>query len=198
MFSTDGHHKLICWRFVTHGGIDGYSRIIVYLKCSTNNWAATVLECFQEAIHCFGLPSCVRADQGSENDLIGVHKQDLDVSDPVLPRQRKKPRSYKDRVEGYSPENVEAFYLPIFFEALDLVIGGISACFDQPGCNLYFKLESVFVKAANKENFDAKLEFVTDFYKKDFDCGLLSMQLGVMSCNLLISLLTISLQFLNT
>lgn len=30
----DGHHKLIRWRFVTHGGIDGFSRTIVYLRCS--------------------------------------------------------------------------------------------------------------------------------------------------------------------
>ena len=37
------------------------------------NRAATVLESFQEAIHCFGLPSRVRADQGSENYLTGVH-----------------------------------------------------------------------------------------------------------------------------
>ena len=34
---VDGHHKLIRWRLVTHGGIDGYSQMIVYLKCSNNN-----------------------------------------------------------------------------------------------------------------------------------------------------------------
>ena len=32
-----GHHKLIRWHFVTHGGIDGYSRTVVYLRCSGNN-----------------------------------------------------------------------------------------------------------------------------------------------------------------
>ena len=57
---------------------------------------------------------------------------DLDVSNPVLLRQRKRPRRYEDGEEGYSPENVEDFYRPIFFEALDLVIGGIRARFDQP------------------------------------------------------------------
>ena len=36
-----GYHKLVRWRFVTHGGIDGYSCLIVYLKCSTDNKAAT-------------------------------------------------------------------------------------------------------------------------------------------------------------
>ncbi|KAK3702165.1 hypothetical protein QZH41_015071, partial [Actinostola sp. cb2023] len=40
----DGHHKLILWRIVVHGGIDGYSRVIVFLKTSTNNMASTVLQ----------------------------------------------------------------------------------------------------------------------------------------------------------
>ena len=70
---ADGHHKLIRWRFVVHGGIDGYSRMIVYLKCSTNNRATTVLECFQEAVRFFGLPSRVRSDQGTENTLVAFY-----------------------------------------------------------------------------------------------------------------------------
>ena len=34
---TDGHHKSIRWKTVTHAGIDGFSRMIVYMKCSNNN-----------------------------------------------------------------------------------------------------------------------------------------------------------------
>jgi len=48
IFLLDGHHKLIRWRFVTHGGIDGYNRMIVFLKCSTNNQAVTVYQLFRE------------------------------------------------------------------------------------------------------------------------------------------------------
>ena len=33
------------WKLVIHGGIDGHTRIPVYLKCSPNNRADTVLEC---------------------------------------------------------------------------------------------------------------------------------------------------------
>lgn len=50
-----------------HGGIDGHTRCIVYLKCSGNNRADTVFSCFEEALQHYGLPSRVRADRGGEN-----------------------------------------------------------------------------------------------------------------------------------
>ena len=56
---------------VIHGGIDGFSRLVVYLKCSTNNKAETVLQLFNEAVHCYGLPSRVRSDKGTENYEVG-------------------------------------------------------------------------------------------------------------------------------
>ena len=71
--SPDGHHKLVRWRFVTHGGIDGYSRLIVYLKCATNNKAATVHGEFMKAVHRFGLPSRIRTDYGTENLQVAQH-----------------------------------------------------------------------------------------------------------------------------
>ena len=69
----DSHHKLIRWRLVTHGGINRYSRLIVYLKCSPNNRSSTVYEQFVSASHKHGLPSRVRSDQGQENILVGQH-----------------------------------------------------------------------------------------------------------------------------
>ena len=69
----DGHHKLIRWGMVTHGGIDGYSRLVVYLHCSNNNKAVTVYDLFLTAIRQYALPSRVRSDQGRENYLVAVH-----------------------------------------------------------------------------------------------------------------------------
>ena len=64
----DGNHKLIQpYRIVIHGGIDGFSRLIVFLKASTNNRASTVMECFRGAVDKYSPPSRVRTDLGLEN-----------------------------------------------------------------------------------------------------------------------------------
>ena len=61
------------WRFVTHGGIDGYSRLIVHLKCATNNKATTVFREFMTGVQRFGLPSHIRTDHGTENLQVAQH-----------------------------------------------------------------------------------------------------------------------------
>ena len=63
-------HENHCWSsdWITlhsfHTGIDGFSRVITYLRCSDNNRA---LECFCSAVEEYGLPSRVRCDYGVEN-----------------------------------------------------------------------------------------------------------------------------------
>ena len=58
---------------MTHCGIDGFSRMIVFCKCSTNNRASTVYEHFLNATRQFGLPSRVRSDHGRENIMVAQH-----------------------------------------------------------------------------------------------------------------------------
>ena len=70
LWHIDGHHSLIRWRFIVHGGIDGYSRMVVYLACSTNNRSLTVYRLFRDATAEYGVPSRVRSDKGGENILV--------------------------------------------------------------------------------------------------------------------------------
>ena len=67
LWHLDGNHKLIRWRFVVHGCVDGFSCVPVFLKCNTNNQASTVLRCFIGAVDQWGLPSRIRSDRGGEN-----------------------------------------------------------------------------------------------------------------------------------
>lgn len=73
LWHIDGHHKLIRWRMVTHCAIDGFSRLVLYIKCSDNNRSRTVYDQFIEATRNYGLPSRIRCDQGLENILVAQH-----------------------------------------------------------------------------------------------------------------------------
>ena len=64
---TDSHHKLIRWRLVIHGCIDGYSRVIIYLHCCNNNKAETVKAQFLRSVSTFFWAGRVRSVHGMEN-----------------------------------------------------------------------------------------------------------------------------------
>ena len=67
LWHLDGHHSLVTWGFVIHGAIDGFSRLVVFLKCSTNNESYTVANLFLLATERYQWPSRVRTDYGGEN-----------------------------------------------------------------------------------------------------------------------------------
>ena len=70
LWHADGNHKLIRYRIVVHAAIDGFSRLVTFINCATNNTAETVLEHFIRATSEYGLPSRIRTDHGGEN--VGV------------------------------------------------------------------------------------------------------------------------------
>lgn len=77
LWHIDGLHKLIRWGFVVHGGIDGFSRLVVFLKCATNNRADTVFSPFLESTRKYGIPSRVRSDHGGENVEVGRYMESV-------------------------------------------------------------------------------------------------------------------------
>ncbi|XP_065133039.1 uncharacterized protein [Paramisgurnus dabryanus] len=72
LWHIDGNHKLIRWRVVIHGGICGFSRLIVFLRASDNNRSNTVFEQFVQATARYGVPSRVRCDHGGENNDVCI------------------------------------------------------------------------------------------------------------------------------
>ena len=51
LWHSDGYDSLIRWVFVIHGCIDGYSRRVVFLESSDNNWSQNVLKLFFNVIN---------------------------------------------------------------------------------------------------------------------------------------------------
>ena len=111
----DGNHKLISWRMVFHGCVDGYSRTIIYLECLTNNRGSSVLSLFQEGVRNFGLPSRVRSDRGTENMEVarfmlrmrGSHRRSIIVGRSVHNQRIERLWAELNRVVSY-------FYADLF------------------------------------------------------------------------------------
>ena len=77
LWHIDGNHSLVNWGFVIHGSIDGFSRLITFMKCSCNNRKETVKNLFEDALPVFGIPSRIRTDKGGENVLIWQRMEEL-------------------------------------------------------------------------------------------------------------------------
>lgn len=58
------------WRIVIHGGIDGFSQMIMFLQPSENNRSSSVMEQFVQVVDRFGVLSRVRCDHGGENNAV--------------------------------------------------------------------------------------------------------------------------------
>ena len=69
MIHIDGHDKLKKWGFAIHGGIDGFSRKILWLKvATTNNDPIVVANYFFEFLKTYKTaPTLLRFDRGREN-----------------------------------------------------------------------------------------------------------------------------------
>ncbi|KAJ8303655.1 hypothetical protein KUTeg_018765 [Tegillarca granosa] len=67
LWHVDTNHKLIRWNFIITGGIDGFSRFVVFLQCVNNNKADTIFNSFRSGTLDYKTPFRMRSDQGLEN-----------------------------------------------------------------------------------------------------------------------------------
>ncbi|CAG2202812.1 unnamed protein product [Mytilus edulis] len=118
LWHIDTNHKLVRWRFVIVGGIDGFSRLIMFLKCTDNNISETLLQCFLSGVDKFGIPNRVRSDKGMENVSVAdfmLSKKGLDsmITGKSTHNQRIE-RLWRDVYDG-----VLSFFYNIFYHMED-------------------------------------------------------------------------------
>jgi len=70
LWHADGNLKLIRWKIAIHACIDGYSRLLTFMKASNRNSRDVVTRNFVVAASQYGIPSRIRVDHGKENDDI--------------------------------------------------------------------------------------------------------------------------------
>ena len=116
--------KLIRWRMVVHGAIDGFSRATVFLKCSNNNEAATVVDLFQTGTNTFHYPRRIRTDYGTENIEVArlmLNRYGVD-SNPVITgrslHNQRIERLWKDVFQYVIQTDYNSFY---FMESQDIL-----------------------------------------------------------------------------
>ena len=122
----------------------------------------------------------LRSDTSFDTFWLKVSKcaESLDIGQPELPRRRKTPRRFDDGLtEGDFHADAKAYYRQHYFEAIDRVVNCIKERFDQPGYNVYRNLEQLLLKSSQRKDITAEFDYVSSFYKDDFQPKLLRAQL---------------------
>ena len=110
----------------------------------------------------------------------------LDIEEPSLPRNRKRPKRYDSESEQYCPITIEEHFRKHFFEILDFAINSTKSRFDQLGYSSYKKVESLLIKSVSNEDFTEEFEFVTSFYSGDINATALKTQLDALAAQITI------------
>lgn len=102
------------------------------------------------------------------------------VDEPQFPRKRKMPKRFEQGTgEASFHTSVNDLYRQVYFEAIDLAVSSIKQRFEQPGYNVYSKLEQL-LKACAGENYHDEITFVCQYYRDDLDKCDLESQLKVL------------------
>ena len=108
---------------------------------------------------------------------------DLEIDEPRLPRQIKKPARFRNENDNVSqfPTCPKEHYQKIYKKAFDNTINCLNERFNQKGFDKYAQLQNVLSLAAKKLNYDQDLTEILNFYGDDFDENRLKSQLKIFS-----------------
>lgn len=112
---------MVKWRFVIHVTIDGFSRVVLYVYCVTDNTSRTVQSLFEEAVRQHGLPSRVRCDHRLEN--VGMATTMLQMRGSAITgssvHNQRVERLHRDVTSGVLRGYIEQFEQLERYELLD-------------------------------------------------------------------------------
>ena len=105
---------------------------------------------------------------------------------PTLPRKRKKPNysilQYVTSYEGpesnaYYPETPNAYFKPMYFQALDAIINAINDRFEQPALKKFMNVEQLLLKSIVKDDISMELKDLEVDFGGDFNAIQLESEL---------------------
>ena len=109
-------------------------------------------------------------------------KDELNVSDPKLPRKRRLPRTIEDGIAGtyHFPSTPKDYYRQIYFQAIDAATNCIKQRSDQPDFKRYVVLQEMFLKVIKDQSWENELREVCSIYSGDIDKCSLEAQLPLL------------------
>ena len=110
----------------------------------------------------------------------------LDVSEPCLPRKRRRPARYEGGEAAaefcHSPEHY--YRVAVYNTTIDLIVTCLEDRFDQPGYRMYSNMEQLLLKASQNENHDSELAVIRERYSRDIHIDNPKIQLQTLQTNL--------------
>ena len=103
------------------------------------------------------------------------------VGEPTLPRKRRTPARLEVGSGAPSyPTTAKDYFRRVYYEAIDLIVSAIDQRFNQESFSSYAQMETLLVKAANGEDYEAEFKFLEASYSEDVDTGALPGQLSTL------------------
>ena len=117
------------------------------------------------------------------NSLRSKQAEVLEVTQPSLPRKRKRPAKLLNENEASLYDEVsdlKTFYRRIYFDAIDTVTNCIKTRFSQPGYRTIRNIEQLILNVINGLEYQNQLEYVLSHYSKEINQYRLSTQLQIL------------------